>query len=212
MSRLIDLTGERFGRLVVEARDGSSPGSGNAEWLCLCDCGRRTRVNSKRLRRGETTSCGCYATELLVARSRTHGMRTSPTYQSWLSMRQRCTNPRAAGFDRYGGRGIRVCERWRSFESFLEDMGERPDGTSLDRLDNNGNYEPGNCRWATSLEQVRNQDNTRRLTHNGVTLTLQEWAERIGIGYGALYDRLRYGWSTEAALTTPIHEEKRRGV
>lgn len=212
MARAIDLTGQRFGRLVVQSRVGSAPQSGNAEWLCFCDCGKSTTVNSRRLRGGITTSCGCYSTELLVARSLKHGMRNTRTYRSWTSMRQRCLNPRATGYEYYGGRGIEITVAWGLFENFLSDMGERPASTTLDRINVDGNYEPGNCRWASNLEQVRNMRISRRLTHDGLTMTLTEWAERTGLSYGVLYDRLRSGWSAANALMAPFHREKSRSA
>lgn len=206
--RVIDLTGRRFGRLVVRERSGSVRGSGNAAWRCHCDCGREKRVNSRDLLAGHVASCGCYSVELLVARSRTHGMRGSRTYASWVSMRQRCGNPGSPSYADYGGRGIKVCDRWQSFERFYADMGERPEGCSLDRIDVDGDYEPGNCRWADATTQVRNTRATRRITHDGATRPLAEWAERTGLPYGVLYDRLRHGWSVAATLTTPLHAEK----
>lgn len=136
-----------------------------------------------------------------------HG-EVSPEYNAWQCLIYRCTNPASPRFSYYGGRGVTVCERWRnSFDAFLEDMGPRPSPKhSLDRIDNNGNYEPGNVRWATREQQQNNTRKNRLLTHNGVTLSVSAWARRLGIGKGALFYRLNSGWSVEDALTVPIWE------
>lgn len=126
--------------------------------------------------------------------------RESPTYQSWLGMVQRCTNPNSGKWARYGGRGITVCERWLTFANFLADMGERPNGLFIERKNNDGNYEPGNCRWATRVEQARNTRLNHMLTHNGETLCLAGWAERAGIKQNTLKMRIRRGWSVARAL------------
>lgn len=138
----------------------------------------------------------------------THGQGrpATPTYRVWLGMRQRCVNPHCAGYSNYGGRGIKVCARWDSFEAFLSDMGERPAELFLDRIDNNGNYEPSNCRWATRTVQNRNSRHNRLITFRGVTLPISEWAERQGLRVHLVQDRIaRYGWSPEEALTLPLY-------
>jgi hypothetical protein len=139
---------------------------------------------------------------------RTHGHASkgneSPTYQSWLAMKDRCRRPSCNGYARYGGRGVAVCDRWRaSFEAFLEDMGDRPAGMTLDRISSNGNYEPGNCRWVTPREQARNRRTSREVTANGVTLSLAEWSRKTGIHYMTLRARLDAGWPPEVAVTAP---------
>jgi hypothetical protein len=160
--------GETFGRLLVIEEESERAGKHRA-FLCRCDCGQIVRrVRGGDLRSGKKPSCGCQRKELVGNRARLHGHRTlegsSPTYQSWLGMRQRCLNPRATGYQNWGGRGVTICERWSNFENFLADMGERPEGFTLDRIDNDGNYEPGNCRWATRQEQQQNRRLCKTLT------------------------------------------------
>lgn len=167
----LELTGQRFGRLrVVERAENRGH---HVRWRCICDCGAESIVGVDQLRSGDTQSCGClhrevssrigkryisHATASLVKHGATRNGRVTPEYSSWAGMVARCENPRHIGFERYGARGISVCPRWRgSFEAFLEDMGSRPVGCSIDRIDNDSNYEPGNCRWATHKEQRANQ-------------------------------------------------------
>lgn len=155
--RVVDLLGIRFGRLVVLERAANNS-QGQARWRCACDCGGEIVTNRASLQRGRTKSCGCLSRETTGDRSRTHGMRASREYESWAAMLARCTNPRNPNWPSYGGRGISVCDRWRSFDEFLADMGPRPEGMTLDRFpDTNGNYEPTNCRWATRSMQNSNR-------------------------------------------------------
>lgn len=149
------MPGQRFGRLVVIA---SAPQGHHPRWFCRCDCGAERAFDQCNLRQGNTNSCGCLRTEQLRDRVRKHGLTNSPEYESWLAAKTRCYNPNRADYPRYGGRGITMCDHWReSFEAFLADMGPRPNDTTLDRIDGNGPYAPGNCRWSTYSEQRRNQ-------------------------------------------------------
>lgn len=156
------MIGGIFGRWTVIAATGESR-NGKILWLCRCDCGVERKVVAGNLCSGISKSCGCRKIEQIRKAQFKHGRNTSdPTYQVWTSMRNRCRNPKCQRYDRYGGRGIKVCERWESFENFLADMGERPNDLQLDRRDNDGNYEPSNCRWATRGEQARNRSNSRK--------------------------------------------------
>jgi hypothetical protein len=157
------LAGQRFGRLLVLDRVPREPrASGQAKWRCLCDCENISIIGSNALRSGATQSCGCLRRDALVTRNTTHGLSGTRTYNSWCNMIRRCTHDNDPRYPEWGGRGITVCERWLDYPNFLADMGERPPGTTLDREDNDGNYEPGNCRWATPPEQMANRRNTVR--------------------------------------------------
>ena len=153
----IDLTGKRFGRLVVERYTGSV--GKKSKWQCVCDCGNRTIVNGQSLTRLATRSCGCLFREIVGARFKSHGKRYTPEYNTWCGMRQRCLNPNTTRWADYGGRGIKVCDRWmHDFPAFLADVGQRPSPRhSLNRVNNDGDYEPGNVRWALASEQMRNR-------------------------------------------------------
>lgn len=180
--------GERYGRLTVISEDRSyKNGKGYVivKSVCQCDCGVIKSVQNGALRKGITKSCGCLHREASANRLRemhtTHGATGTKTFRIWLAMRQRCRDPNTKNYSRYGGRGIRVCERWEtSFEAFLEDMGERPEGLTIDRVDNDGNYEPGNCRWATQKEQGSNTGKRLHIIIDGEDLNLGQAAQRIG--------------------------------
>lgn len=184
----IDLTGQRFGRLTVLTREPRAPGTqGQARWLCKCDCGSIKTVGSSALRHGLTRSCGCLLHDTLIARNTTHGLapRTEKprAYSSWANMIRRCTHVNDPRYPEWGGRGITVCERWLEFPNFLADMGERPPGTSIDRVDNNGDYEPGNCIWATPHQQ---QVNSRAFKLTPEVVTDIKRLRATGMTYGAI--------------------------
>jgi len=209
---VFDISGQTFGRWTVTARAVSKPGK-QARWHCKCSCGNGGEVGGAQLRSGWSKSCGCLKREQTISRFTTHGHAThgiTPTYHTWAGMRARCSNPKNHKFERYGGRGISVCLAWTTFAGFLADMGEKPPGTSLERIDNNGNYCPENCRWATPTDQARNKRNNRLLTFRGESRPLAEWADRVGIKSRTIWDRLATGWRVEDALTIPAGTGNRR--
>lgn len=198
-----NLTGQKFGRLTVLDRAGSQNGS--ITWRCMCDCGKIIEAVSSNLLTGNTQSCGCLRLERLREKTVKHGMTQSHEYIIWTNMIGRCQNPNLPHFKHYGGRGIKVCERWRgSFQNFYDDMGPRPSKKhTLDRKENDGDYTPENCRWATRKEQANNKVSSVRVEFNGITLTVAQWAEKIGMPYFSLRERFRRGWTPERALTEP---------
>lgn len=197
---------KRYGRMTIISDAGKNKW-GYKMVECLCDCGNRRIVSLYDLKRSHTTSCGCLRIDKLRADNTTHGLSKTPTHNSWRAMLERCNRPAHQFYLYYGGRGIAVCKRWMTFENFLADMGLKPKGKSLDRIDPNGNYEPGNCRWATSKEQARNVSNIRTITHNGKTQTIAAWADDLGVKVCTLHMRLFRGWSVADTLERPIKEE-----
>lgn len=193
-----NIIGQKFSLLTVVGYVGSD--ANGTHWLCKCDCGCTKQVSLSNLRSGSTKACGC-----LRGRAIKHGLYYAAEYRVWTHLVQRCTNPKNTSYQNYGGRGIKVCERWReSFVNFFSDMGSRPTSKhQIDRIDNDGHYEPGNCRWATVAEQNRNMRRSQKITFNGRTMTIAEWGREIQLAPHALKNRLKKGWSIEAALTTP---------
>lgn len=205
--RKLDLTGMRFGELTVcHAIDERMWGC--VMWVCKCDCGNSTKVSSANLTRGNTSSCGHLRVTRGVELRTTHGLSDTPEYMAWGDMIKRCTNPNDKGYHNYGGRGISVCYRWlSSFENFYADMGPRPsDDHSIDRRDNDGNYEPGNCHWATKEEQDNNRRTNRVFYYKDKRYTISQLAKEFGINYETLRNRLNRGWSIENAVETPIRQ------
>jgi hypothetical protein len=198
MPNLIDLTGKKFERLTVIGLDPERGNYGEVFWFCRCDCGTRKRVSSNLLRRGEILSCGC----LIQEKKTKHGMARTETYRSWRGMRRRCGDENNNEFHQYGGRGIKVCDRWQEFSAFFEDMGERPEGTTLDRIDPNGDYEPSNCRWATHKQQRLNCRNTVFVEYEGKRQPLADLCEKLGAPYQKAWRRMKRGYSVEDACST----------
>lgn len=191
-----NIEGCRFGRLTVISK---SPSEGKGtRWLCICDCGTQKVILGYRLRIGSVRSCGCLWTDAIVK----HGKSSTAEYRSWNAMRHRCEDPKCQSFPNYGGRGIKVCRRWSaSFPAFLEDMGNKPNPSlSIERRDNNGDYTPENCYWATDKEQQNNTRWNRRLTHNGQTKTVSEWAEETGLNPSTIHSRSRRDWPVSKIL------------
>jgi hypothetical protein len=199
--RFKDLTGLRFGSLAVLNYAGKNKHN-HPVWLCRCDCGKEKVIEGGALKQGLSKTCGCSSAN---GHHFKHRMTNTPEFQTWSSMLRRCYNRNCPDYQNYGARGIFVCERWKaSFSNFFDDMGSRPDGHSIDRIDVNGNYEPNNCQWASRTVQNRNTRQNHKLTFDGKTLTISEWAEIIGVAPAAIFCRIRRGWSTERALTTPL--------
>lgn len=204
-----DYKGQRFGRLIV-VREAPKRGRQSC-WYCQCDCGMIVVVRSNNLKSGNSTSCGCFRDEILP-HNKTHGMTRTPLYAVWRQMIQRCINPKAKGFNRYGARGITVCQRWRNFQNFYEDMGDRFNGATIERINTNGNYEPENCRWATMIDQARNKTSNRLITLWGKTQSLAAWTDELDMNYQLVHRRLRNGWSEQDALTIAPRQHNTNGV
>jgi hypothetical protein len=194
----LNLVGQQFGRLTVIKDAGRK--RKQILWECLCVCGNTKLVVSTSLRKGHTKSCGCLQKEWQQSK-KTHGMSGTNLYLVWQAMINRCERPKTKNYADYGGRGIKVCDRWHSFENFYADMGERPNRSSIERIDNNGNYEPSNVRWANRVDQANNKRNNRLLTYNGQTKSISQWASELGITFHAIERRIKNGWSIEKALT-----------
>ena len=198
--------GNRYGMLSVISVAPSKNGYGR--WVCQCNCGKTVIVTGSSLRQGNTKSCGCLKPIATRLSNSTHGESgKSPEYEAWSQIKRRCFNPNSLAFCNYGGRGISMNERWvTSFEAFLVDMGRRPSSRhSIDRINNDGNYEPENCRWATSKQQNNNRRDTRMFTMNGETMSLTMWAERRGILKGTLWRRVSVmAWDFDRAISTPV--------
>jgi hypothetical protein len=199
---LIDLTGKHFDRLFVVKR--SKNAGRQPKWECLCSCGNTAIVHGSNLRHGYTKSCGCLHQEATKKANTTHGESKSKTYVIWRNMINRCENYARPDFINYGGRGISVCQKWRSFVGFVSDMGKAMPGMSIDRINTDGNYEPSNCRWATATQQARNKRNTRLVEFNGNRASLAEHCKSLGLNYRTIHQRLKRGWTANAALSTPI--------
>lgn len=201
--------GEKINRLTVVAVDLRTK-RGERAVLCRCDCGTEKIIALYQALSGSTKSCGCAIADNKSAgdRNRTHGMSYSTEYKIWQGMMERCHNNKNPSFHRYGGRGIFVCDGWRaSFECFLSDMGYRPDGMSIDRINNDGPYAPENCRWATAREQQANTRRVRLISWNGKTQPLKAWARELGITSVTLRNRLNSGWTPERAFTQPARSQ-----
>jgi hypothetical protein len=195
-----DLTGKRFGRLDVVKH------LGYGVWECKCDCGNITTTKTNALTSGVAKSCGCLHSEIVSKQGTKHGYAGTRLYKIWCNMKTRCNTPSASKYEIYGGRGIRVCNEWLTFEPFKDwaEANGYQDDLSIDRINSDGNYEPSNCRWTTYKIQGNNTKQNHILKFNGQEKTIAEWADFLGFSYKVLSERIRRKWTTERALTTPV--------
>ena len=210
MAKLIDLTGQRFGRLVVLERVTHAKGE-RVRWWCKCDCGRVTIALSETLRNGDSKSCGCLQKEIVSRCNTKHKKCDEKLYGIWNDIKQRTGNKNNPRYADYGARGITVCAEWQenflAFRAWALTHGYQ-EGLSIDRIDNDKGYSPDNCRWATDIQQANNKRNNHVVTYQGKSFTLAEWAKELNISYTALKQRInKLGWSIEQALTTPVRKK-----
>lgn len=207
VGRIQVMPGCRAGRLIVGSRAGRNKW-GVPLWSCVCDCGTHCVVGQHALARGSTKSCGCLQRGVRVTagkKNATHGLTGTSIHDIWVNMHARCRNKKHPSYKYYGERGIRVCDRWASFENFYSDMGDRPSlKHSVDRRENNKGYEPGNCYWATKKEQQNNMRNNFKILHEGCNLSVAQWAEKLGINVKTVWSRLARGWKPVDAITKKV--------
>ena len=212
MRKAIDMTGYKFNGCEVLYRVENK--NGVAHWKCKCRCGKLFVSAGSSIRKGKTNSCGCYQRERVSNSRKTHGESKSRLYGIWEGMKHRCNNPSNSRYSRYGGRGIKITSEWdSSFESFAKwsYANGYNDDLTIDRKDNNGNYEPSNCRWVNYKTQSRNRNYNKLLKFQGKELCVTEWSDLTGITSGTIYSRLRRGWSIEKTLSTPVEHKYNRG-
>lgn len=210
MSRLIDLTGQPFGRLTVLERAENK--NGRVYWKCECACGNITNIQADRLVAGTTQSCGCLNKERVKQSNSTHGMSNTPEFHTWEGIIKRCTNPKAIGFKRYAGRGITICDEWRhDFMAFYNHVGKKPTSKhTIERINNNLGYKPGNIKWATRQEQANNTRRNHNITLHSWTMNVTQWAKFIGVKQGTISERINhYNWPPAKAIFQPVkHRSK----
>jgi len=218
LSKVIDITGQKFGRLTAIKREGSNS-DGKALWLCKCDCGNKVIVVGKSIRNGHTKSCGCLSVDRTRSMGKSnlkHGDSKSRLYNVWRGILKRCNNPNNHAYENYGGRGIKICEQWEhSYEKFMKWSFENgyEEGLSIDRIDNDGNYEPSNCRWVTASEQSRNKRDNVLITYKGKTYCMTDWAKIIGINVDTLWRRINeYGFSAKEAVVIGKHKARKNNA
>lgn len=205
--RIKNRTGQRYGRWLVLGYTGSDS-RGQSTWLCKCDCGNHSVISQNNLGSGASLSCGCLHDEMLSEYSTSHGLaHRTPEYNTWVAMRQRCRNPKNQNYPIYGGRGITIDPAWEDFAVFLRDVGPKPSPKhSLDRINPDGNYEKGNVRWATQIEQCNNLRKNRVIEFGGEALTMSQWGTKTGLGGKLIAHRIdKLGWPIGRALTTPVN-------
>ena len=207
----LNLTGERFGKLVAIKTIGKNK-NGAYLWQCKCDCGNEIIANVGNLKNGHTKSCGCLRVDRCKTNFTKHGLEHTRLYGIWSDMRLRCYDEKNIAYHRYGGRGITICDEWKNDVKAFYDWATAngyKDSLTIDRIDNDGNYCPENCRWATVKEQASNRRSNILVTHNGKTQTMKKWANEVGTPYKVVWARMqKLGWSAERALTEPVKKGK----
>lgn len=215
MGKLIDLTGQRFGRLTVVERDKEWCGKDlHAHWICRCDCGNFVSTSGQRLRNKTAQSCGCFRkermSEVSIKENTVHGQAHTKLYKVFYGMKDRCYNPKNRKYKDYGGRGITICDEWLCdfsvFYSWAVSNGYKV-GLSIDRIDNDMGYSPNNCRWTGVGEQNSNKRDNHIITFQGETKTVSQWAEQLGVNSSVIYTRIRRGWEVEKVLTAPVQRK-----
>lgn len=203
--KVVDITGRRFSRWLV-LREFGKDRRGNVLWLCRCDCGSIRLIATNTIRAGQSSSCGCLREDYYESCRTRSGKSSELIYRSWRGMIHRCTNIENIRYENYGKRGITVCDRWLDFENFEADMGEPPSlNSSIERIDNDGNYEPSNCRWATNKEQARNRRTTYWVEYDNEVKSLAGWCEELDLPYHQTWKRLRvFGWDIERAFSNSM--------
>ena len=200
----MDMVGNRYGRLLVVSEHCERGKLGQVRWDCLCDCGNTAVAYGDNLRRGATASCGCLRKEVTARRVKTHGQAKSKLYGVWSAMRERCNNPETSAYANYGGRGITVCLRWQSFKNFFADMGEPPEGMTLERRDNNAAYCPENCYWASRKAQANNRRSSVKVLHDGLMFSVGEVSLLLQLSVGGVWNRLRKHYLRIGNLYLPV--------
>lgn len=196
--KIQDLSGQKFGCLTVLGK--SSKKDSRLEWQCCCVCGQIVIVAARHLKSGSTKSCGCLRRKRMADINYKHGATNTPTFNIWLGMMNRCYGATTGGFKKYGAKGIGVCPEWHDFQKFLNDMGERPSGMTIDRIDNSQGYYPSNCRWLTNRQQQNNKTTNIYLEYGDERLTVTQWADKLGIHKNTLYYRIRCGKNVQQVL------------
>jgi len=204
--------GQKYGRLTAFRFDHRDSHRRLYYWMFYCDCGKAVVRIGGRVLSGQSTSCGCWSVEKRTKHGHCPGHKMSREFNIWQHIKRRCNDQKRRDYKNYGGRGIKVCDRWlESFTNFLEDMGECPSGMSIERIDVDGHYEPSNCKWATLDEQANNKTNTHYLELNGKKMSIAQWARELGVKNVTIQNRLRYGWTIERTLTTPARPYGQNG-
>lgn len=221
MSKFIDLTGKRFGKLIVLKRIEDyvfNSGRKERQWLCKCDCGNEINVIGTNLKRGNTKSCGCYRIDVTKELHTKHNLSNSKFMNTLKGMKSRCYNPKDKRYNNYGGRGITICDEWLCEDGLINFYNwlinnRYAENLTIDRIDSNKGYYPDNCRWVDMKTQQNNRTNNRLITYNNETMTLAMWAEKLGLNYKILANRIySYGWSIEKAFNTPIRNISKKSI